>query len=194
MFDDRGPDVNLDLDSITVCGGREIATVKIGFSTGQINSGEPNWPRHFSNTMALVALGMDSAAMNVLARKLGMLLQLQCMESVNLVQEYRSLEEEFGIAFTNSLLSKGEDHVLKSEMMEATEAGLDYMLLKKCSGHRGHTLRGELDGNIFGRPLWPWNSKLYSPLTGWLARLIRSSIISRGRSRNGPPPLLDCSL
>ena len=45
MFDDRGPDVNLDLDSITVCGGREIATVKIGFSTGQINSGEPNWPR-----------------------------------------------------------------------------------------------------------------------------------------------------
>ena len=93
-----------------------------------------------SNTAAMVVLGMDSATVNVLTRKLGSLHSLldgrenvgsevmrTLMDDVELVQVCRGLEDEFGTTFTNCLLrNEGTASIreIKEELQESDRTKL----------------------------------------------------------------------
>ena len=82
------------------------------------------WPRHLSNTAALVAMGMESARARLLVMKLGFLrrkmlddgvgvgaamVSAMCddVESTCLVKECRELEEGLGTDHTDEILMGG---------------------------------------------------------------------------------------
>ena len=90
------------------------------------------WPRHFSNTAALMVMGMESIQCSLLIRKLCFLkrhlcqdadgiesLSMRCLmddpESTCLIRECRSLEGEFGTDYTDRLLGDA-DEVSMSEL------------------------------------------------------------------------------
>ena len=84
------------------------------------------WPRHFSNTAALVTMGMESIRVDLLIRKLSFLKRLldenavgigtiavkslmDDPESICLVKECRSLEGDYGTSYTDKLLTNADE-------------------------------------------------------------------------------------
>ena len=93
--------------------------VKLNSAVGELckQALHDQWPQHFLNT---AVLGLDSAAVSVLMRKLGFLFRLMDgrdnvgsvvmgtlmddVESAVLIQECCDLEEEFGTDFTDCFM------------------------------------------------------------------------------------------
>ena len=111
------------------------------------------WLRHFSNTAALMVIGMESIQCSLLIRKLCFLkrhlcrdadgvgpLSIRCLmddpEStcLKLIKECRSLEGEYGTDYTDKLLSDADEvcrSEIKKEIKRLDTERLSEMCVKK---------------------------------------------------------------
>ena len=107
------------------------------------------WPRHFSNTAALVTMGMESIRVDLLIRKLSFLKWLldenavgigsiavkslmDDPESIYLVKECRSLEGDYGTSYTDKLLTNADEvglREMKNDIRKCDKA----RLVRKCT-------------------------------------------------------------
>ena len=111
---------------------------KLGCFLGWAAKRALKWPAHFSNTAALICLGMESIKARILTRKLAFLKHLLSDESVGvgsatmhsllddpdsicIVRECRELEASFGTQFTDQLLSDADNvsvREIKNHLLE----------------------------------------------------------------------------
>jgi len=129
------------------------------------------WPKHHSNTAALMATGLQSMRSRILERKLGFLQGVldgssRCVSgrvveamsdsisSLCLVKECRELEEMCGVAFTEKLL-KGELKWCKSLQEEIRRVDCE-LLLERC------TVKAPLIAEVEERGGWArlWDTTL----------------------------------
>ena len=106
------------------------------------------WPRHFSNTAALVVMGLECAKSQVLVRKLGFLKKrmmrggvgvgaaagramMDDVESWYLVKECRDLEEGLGTTYTDEILMEPESVGIR-EMKKIVKKVCQEKLLLTC--------------------------------------------------------------
>ena len=114
---------------------------------GELAKRALRWPKHLSNTAAVVTLGLPSVRYVVLVRKLGLLLKLMdegadgvgasvfhCLlddvSSICLVREGRELEKHFGTSVTNSILCQSETNI-RAVRIEIRKIDKE-ITLKKC--------------------------------------------------------------
>ena len=123
---------------------------KIVCFLGELAKRALRWPRHHSNTAALVALQLESAQSRLLVKKLGFLKKLLMsngvgvgavavkamvddVESWCLVKECRELDECTGLNFTDMILTQPEMVGLK-EVKSTVRRVCWEKVLKKCEG------------------------------------------------------------
>ena len=118
---------------------------------GELAKRALRWPKHFSNTAAVMALEVESARSRLLVRKLGFLRQIlidggtgvghavlkSMVDDVNslcLVRECRELEESFGTHFTDDILCGKADQISMKEMKKVIRQLDKEKRLKLCEG------------------------------------------------------------
>lgn len=179
--------------------------VKLNSAVGELCKRALRWPRHFSNTAAMVVLGLDSARVSVLMRKLFFLYRLldgrenvgsvvmstliDDVESVVLVQECRDLEEKFGTAFADCFL-RDKGTVSMCEVKEKLRRLDREMLLEKCDVM--YPVVADIERKVGWRHLWETALDLGYRHTRGLQALSRL-MCHHGRGMK-PCPLCDSEL